>query len=94
MAVKTEVAGYRLNVHWITGEDPQGGHAPHGFEVFLTTCPQLALSCQKPGRQLRTNRSSGCYRSIVLCTYSGACSYWIGNVLSDIQPTFEAEIIP
>jgi len=49
-----------LHNHRITGEDPQGGHAPPGFEMFATTCPHLARSCQKPWRKLRTDLSGGC----------------------------------
>jgi len=30
----------------ITGEDPQGGHAPPGSEMFATICPHLAWTCQ------------------------------------------------
>jgi len=31
-----------------------------GFEMYATTCPHLAWSCQKPGRQLRTDHYGGC----------------------------------
>jgi len=44
----------------ITEKTSQGGHAPPGFEMFATISPHLAWSCQKPGRQLRTNLSGRC----------------------------------
>jgi len=44
----------------ITGEDPQGGYTAAGFKMFAMTCPHVAWSCQKSGRQLRTDLSGGC----------------------------------
>jgi len=69
--------GFGLRHRQITRQDPQGGHAPPGFEMFATTCPHLARGCQKPGTQLRTDLSGGCWRGIALRTYSGARWYCI-----------------
>ena len=38
----------------------RGGHAPPGSKVFAVTCPHSAESCEKPGRQLRTDLSGSC----------------------------------
>ena len=38
---------------------PQGGYAPPAFDMFATTCPHWTWTCQKPGRQLRTDDFSG-----------------------------------
>jgi len=51
---------------------PQGGYTSPGFEMFATICPHLAWSCQKPRRQLRTELSGRCWRSVALHTYNGA----------------------
>jgi len=71
---------------------PPGGHAPPGTKIFPTTCPHLARSCQKPGRQLRTDRSGGCQQSIVPRTYSGACH--TGLIWNGIWPVKTCPVYP
>jgi len=51
--------------------------------LLLMTWQTPTLGFWKQERQLRTGSTGGCLRSIAQRTGSGACSYWIGDSISN-----------